>query len=134
MTNFRAAAYFAQLLRQSGEAARARRLLDALPAAIEATIPTDGPVHALRTLATVRLLTGDQQGALELLAQSFRAEDLTQWWYTIERDPLWEPLRQTPQFQAIERDVRARVAQEQTALVDWRKSGQHPLQADASPR
>ena len=134
LTNFRAAAYFAQLLRQSGEAARARRLLDALPAAIEATIPTDGPVHALRTLATVRLLTGDQQGALELLAQSFRAEDLTQWWYTIERDPLWEPLRRTSEFQTIERDVRARVAQEQTALVEWRKSGQHPLQADASPQ
>jgi hypothetical protein len=132
LSNFRAATYLAQLLQQSGDPGRARRLLDALPPAIAATIPQDGPVYSLRTLASIKLLTGDQQGALELLAQSFRAEDLLQWWYTIERDPLWEPLRHTAQFQAIERDVRARVAQEQTILAQWRQTGQRALQADAA--
>jgi TolB-like protein/DNA-binding winged helix-turn-helix (wHTH) protein/Tfp pilus assembly protein PilF len=132
LANFRAAVCLAQLLRQSGNAERARRLLDALPPAIEATISTDGPVYALRTLASIRLLAGDQQGALDLLTRSFRAEDLMQWWYTIERDPLWEPLRSTPRFQAIERDVRVRVAQERAILVEWRRAGQRPRPADAS--
>lgn len=132
LSNFRAATYLAQLLQQSDDPARARRLLDALVPAIEATIPQDGPVYSLRTLASIRLLRGDQQGALELLAQSFRAADLTQWWYTIERDPLWEPLRRTPAFQSIERDVRARVAQEQAIAAEWRRTGKRPLQAGAS--
>ncbi|MGB8019772.1 MAG: hypothetical protein WCF04_00925, partial [Candidatus Nanopelagicales bacterium] len=133
LSNFRAATYLAQLLQQSGQPERSRRLLDALPPAIEPTIPRDGPVYSLRTLASIRLLRGDQQGALELLAQSFRAADLTQWWYTIDRDPLWEPLRRTPEFQAIERDVRARVAQEQAIAAEWRRTGKRPLQAGASP-
>ena len=132
LSNFRAATYLAQLLQQSGQPERARRLLDALPRAIEPTIPRDGPVHSLRTLASIRLLTGDQPCALELLAQSFRAEDLMQWWYTIERDPQWEQLRRTPQFQAIERDVRARVAQEQASVAEWRRTGKRPLQAVVS--
>ncbi|MGL6222577.1 MAG: tetratricopeptide repeat protein, partial [Steroidobacteraceae bacterium] len=132
LSNFRAATYLAQLLQHSGQPERARRLLDALPPAIEPTIPRDGSVHSLRTLASIRLLTGDQPGALELLAQSFRAADLLQWWYTIERDPLWEPLRRTPEFQAIERDVRARVAQQQAIAAEWRRTGKHPLPAGAS--
>ncbi len=132
LSNFRAATYLAQLLQQSGQPERARRLLAALPPAIEPTIPRDGPVHSLRTLASIRLLTGDQPGALELLAQSFRAEDLMQWWYTIERDPQWEPLRHTPEFQAIERDVRARVAQEQATVAEWRRTGKRPMQAGVS--
>jgi hypothetical protein len=139
LSNFRAAAYLAQLLRDAGDPERAQRLLQALPAAIEATIPLDGPIYSLRTLASVKLITGDQQGALEMLARSFRAEDLTLWWYTIERDPLWDPLRKSPQFQSIERDVRARVAREQAALGEWRRSGQPPVHAgattlDASPQ
>ncbi len=132
LSNFRAATYLAQLLQQSGDPARARRLLDALVPAIEATIPQDGPVYSLRTLASIRLLAGDQQGALELLARSFRAEDLSQWWYTIERDPLWEPLRHTPQFREIERDVRARVAQEQAILAESRRTAKRPMKAHAS--
>lgn len=117
LANFRAAAYLAQLLQRTGETERARRLLDALPPAIEATIPADGPVYALRTLATVRLLQGDTQGALDFLERSFQANDLMQWWYTLERDPLWAPLHATPRFQAIERNVRGRVAQERAVFA-----------------
>lgn len=134
LSNFRAAACLAELLLKSGNPGRARRLLDALLPAIEATIPADGPVYSLRTIASVRLLMGDQRGALAALAESFRAEDLMQWWYTIERDPLWEPLRKSGEFQSIARQVRARVALEQATLAGLRRTGQIAASAEQAPR
>jgi TolB-like protein/DNA-binding winged helix-turn-helix (wHTH) protein/Tfp pilus assembly protein PilF len=123
ITNFRAAAYLAQLLRASGDEPRARRLLERLPAAIDASIPRYGAVFALRTKASVQLLAGDRDAALGTLAESFAAEDLTQWWYTLERDPLWQPLRDDPVFEAVAAQVRAQVAREQAALAELRRTG-----------
>lgn len=121
--NFRAAAYLAQLLRASDDEPRAQRLLDRLPAAIDASIPRYGAVFALRTKASVQLLAGDQDAALGTLAESFAAEDLMQWWYTLERDPLWQPLRGDPVFKAVAAQVRAQVAREQAALAELRRTG-----------
>jgi TolB-like protein/DNA-binding winged helix-turn-helix (wHTH) protein/Tfp pilus assembly protein PilF len=121
--NFRAAAYLAQLLRASGDEARARQLLDRLPAEIDTSIPLYGGVFALRTKASVQLLAGDQRAALGTLADSFAAEDLTQWWYTLERDPLWQPLRDNPVFKSLAAQVRAQVAREQAALAELRRTG-----------
>lgn len=123
VTNFRAAAYLAQLLRASGDEARARRLLDRLPTAIDASLPRYGAVYALRTKATVQLLAGDRRAALDTLAESFAAEDLTQWWYTLEHDPLWQPLRDDPVFMALAAQVRTRVAREQAAVAELRRTG-----------
>jgi len=123
ITNFRAAAYLAQLLRAAGETRRADALLQRLPGAIDASIPRFGTVFALRTRATVQLLTGDIDGALATLRNSFAEGDLSQWWYTLERDRLWLPLRSDPRFEAIDSQVRARVAQEAAALAELRRSG-----------
>jgi adenylate cyclase len=117
LSNFRAAACLVHLLQLSGQADRARELLEVLPPRIEATVPKDGPVYALRTLAILRMLQGDRAGALAMLGDSFRANDLMQWWYTIERDPLWAPVRQSREFKAIEREVRARVDHERASLA-----------------
>jgi TolB-like protein/Tfp pilus assembly protein PilF len=116
LSNFRAAACLAQLLRLSGQTDRARELLDVLPPAIEATIQKDGPVYALRTLAILRMLQGDRAAALAKLGESFRSNDLMQWWYTIERDPVWAPVRESAEFKAIELEVRARVDHERASL------------------
>jgi hypothetical protein len=117
LSNFRAAACLAQLLQESGQNARARELIEALPPAIEATIPKDGPVHSLRTIAMLRMLQGDRVGALAKLGESFRANDLMQWWYTLERDPVWAPVRESVEFKAIEREVRARIDHERALLA-----------------
>jgi hypothetical protein len=71
----------------------------------------------------VQLLAGDQRAALGTLADSFAAEDLTQWWYTLERDPLWQPLRDNPVFKSLAAQVRAQVAREQAALAELRRTG-----------
>ena len=123
IANFRAATYLAQLLRAAGDEARAPQLLDRLPAAIDASIPRYGAVFALRTKASVQLLAGDRRAALDTLAESFAANDLTQWWYTLEHDPLWQPLRDDPVFTALAAQVRTRVAREQSALEDLRRTG-----------
>lgn len=115
IVNFRPAAYMAQLLQASGDEARARRLLERLPAAIDATLPTYGAVLALRTKATVQLLAGQHDAALRTLAESFEANDLMQWWYTLDHDPLWKPMHDDPVFKALAAQVRARVAVEQAA-------------------
>jgi len=123
ITNFRAAAYLAQLLRATGDEDRARRLLDRLPAEIDASIPRYGAVYALRTKASVQLLAGDRDAALSTLEESFAAGDMAQWWYTLDRDPLWRPLRDDPEFKALAAQVRAQVVREQAALAELRRTG-----------
>jgi TolB-like protein/DNA-binding winged helix-turn-helix (wHTH) protein/Tfp pilus assembly protein PilF len=124
--NFRAAAYVAQLARAAGDERRAAELLDRLEPAIEASVPVYGTVYALRTLATVRALRGDTDSALATLAESFRTGDLTQWWYTFERDPVWKPFASDPRFQAIALEVRRQVDSERRALETLRSSGAVP--------
>jgi TolB-like protein/DNA-binding winged helix-turn-helix (wHTH) protein/Tfp pilus assembly protein PilF len=123
IATFRAAAYLAQLLQASGDPVRAKALLDRLPAEIDASIPRFEAVVALRTKATVQLLTGDRTAALRTLAASFAANDLMQWWYTLNHDPLWKPLHDDPVFKALAAQARARVAQEQAELAELRRTG-----------
>jgi TolB-like protein/DNA-binding winged helix-turn-helix (wHTH) protein/Tfp pilus assembly protein PilF len=129
--NFRAAAYLAQLLRASGDEPRARRLIDRLPAAIDASIPRYGAVFALRTKATVQLLAGDRDAALGTLAESFAAEDLTQWWYTLEHDPIWKPMQKDAVFKALVGQVHARIARERAELASARDAAR-PARAAAA--
>jgi TolB-like protein/DNA-binding winged helix-turn-helix (wHTH) protein/Tfp pilus assembly protein PilF len=129
VSNFRAAACVAQLLQASGDKPRSKRLLARLPAAIDASIPRYGKLFALRTKATVQLLAGDPDAALRTLADSFAADDLTQWWYTLEHDPLWQPLRDDPVFVATAAQVRAKVALEQAKLTEARRAGRVPTGA-----
>lgn len=123
ISNFRAAAYLAQLLRATGDTVRSKQLLDRLPAAIDVSVPRYGTVFVLRTKATVQFLAGDRDVALRTLADSFASNDLAQWWYTLERDPLWEPLHADAVFVATVAQVRARVAREQAALASARSAG-----------
>jgi Tfp pilus assembly protein PilF len=123
VSNLRAAACLAELLRETGQARRADQLLAQLSTTIDSVIEKHGPVIALRTRATVQLLRGEQDAALATLADSFAADDLMQWWYTLERDALWGPLHGDPRFEAIDADVRMRVAREQATLAELRKGG-----------
>jgi TolB-like protein/DNA-binding winged helix-turn-helix (wHTH) protein/Tfp pilus assembly protein PilF len=118
--NFRAAAVLAQLLAASGDTTAATALLQRLPEAIDATLAKHGTVIALRTRAMVEMQLGQREAALTTLIASFRANDLMQWWYTFESEPLWRPLRGDPRFQALEAEVRARVAEQRGLLQQMR--------------
>ncbi len=132
ISNFRAAVCLAQLLLASGQSERAQQLLAELPAAIDASIPLYGPYYAMRSKASALLLAGNREAALATLAESFRAEDLTQWWYTLDHDPLWLPLHDEPEFKALSAEVRARVGREQAELDQLRKSGKIVARGAAS--
>lgn len=133
VTQFRAATFLAQLLLLEGEEARARRLLERLPAAIDASYPAWGTIYAQRSKASVLLLLGRRDEALATLAESFRNGDYTLWWYVLERDPLWKPLAGDPRFLALKRDVRAHVATERTKLAELRAEGAVPAR-DGAPQ
>jgi len=60
---------------------------------------------------------GVRAGGLAKLGESSRANDLMQWWYTLERDPVWAPVRGSVEFKAIEREVRARIDHERALLA-----------------
>ncbi len=86
-------------------------------------MPRYGAVFALRTKATVQLLSGDRVAALRTLGDSFAANDYLQWWYTLEHDPLWQPLHDDPTFKAVVAQVRVHVAAEKASLRELRRSG-----------
>jgi tetratricopeptide (TPR) repeat protein len=72
------------------------------------------------------LLDGRKDAALTELAESFRSGLYVTWWYTIYRDPLWQPLHGDPRFQAIAADARRYVDAQRSQLEGLRKNGDVP--------
>jgi hypothetical protein len=132
--NFRAVPAAASLMLALGERAAARQLLADCVAWIDAYhVPRLGNVYALRVRATALQLLGETDLALAALDASFRAHDYVQWWYTLERDPVWRPLHADPRFVAIAQRVREHVASEAAALETLRQQGLVPRRiADAT--
>jgi len=123
--NYRAAVHLSQLLEATGQAEQAlalRRAASSWNDANEAKYL--GGSGRLR--AEVLLLDGKQDAALAELAESFRSGFYAQWWYTIERDPLWLPLHADARFQAIAADVRRYVDAQRSQLEALRRQGDVP--------
>jgi hypothetical protein len=124
--NFRAWVLLAHLRLLQGHAARARQILESVIAWIDAD-RTYGPVYNLRTRAQARMLLGQRDEALEDLAASFLVDhDHVEWWYTLERDPTWDGLRDAPEFRALAREARYFATRERAAVEALRASGEIP--------
>lgn len=127
VNNFRAVPAVARLLQTLGRRAEARQLLADCIAWVDAYhVPNLGNVYALRVKATALQLLGETDLALAALDASFRAHDYVQWWYTLERDPVWKPLHSDPRFVAILQRAREHVASEAAALETLRERGLVP--------
>ena len=136
VTNFREAQLLAHIQLAHGQKDLALRHLEQVVAWIDANGYV-GPVFNVRYKAQARMLEGRTDEALALLADSFRQSDYTHWWYTLERDPTWEAVRQDPRFLKIAGDVRAHVDTERAALEKLRAAGTIPYRGDparAPPR
>jgi TolB-like protein/DNA-binding winged helix-turn-helix (wHTH) protein len=123
--NFREAQMLAHVLMSRGRREEALRRLDEVIAWIDANTYM-GPIYNLRTKAQALVLKGDSDAALAQLAESFKQNDYTQWWYTLQYDPTWKAQRNDPRFVAIATAVRAHVAEQSRLLAEQRTAGQVP--------
>lgn len=121
--NFREALLLAHLLLESGAREEGRTRLTQVIQWIDANSYL-GPVYNLRAKAQALALLGEDEAALAELAGSFRQNDYTQWWYTLQFDPAWDRLRSDPRFLAIAAAVREHVAVEHRRLEQMRRDGQ----------
>jgi predicted Zn-dependent protease len=127
--NYRAAVLLAHLEQAQGRTARAADLLHAVIRWVDSDIESP-PVYKRRTRAQALMLLGEQERALVDLGASFRDDrDYTQWWYTLDRDPVWEPLRADARFRALAAEVRAYAARERAAIDELRRRGEIPDRA-----
>jgi tetratricopeptide (TPR) repeat protein len=131
--NFREAQLLAHLLIASGRQASGLKRLDEVIAWIDANAYY-GPLHNLRTKAQALALKGDGDAALDMLEESFRQNDYTLWWYTLQHDPTWKELRDHPHFLRIAAMVREHARRESARLAQMRLEGQVPDRSARGPR
>jgi TolB-like protein/DNA-binding winged helix-turn-helix (wHTH) protein len=133
LSNFRAAPAVAQLLLEAGRNDDARTVLgETIQWVDEFHLPNLSTIYALRIKACALLLLGENELALDALDASFRGKDYLQWWYTLERDPLWLPLHENTRFVEIAARVREHIQEQQAALAALRQQGSVPSGARAS--
>lgn len=123
--NSNAAVYLSQLLAASGQSAPALALRAAAASWNEANEARYlGGSHRLRAL--LLLLEGKPDAALAELGESFRSGDYVHWWYTLERDPSWQPLQGDARFAAIVAQVHRYIDGQRHDLEILRERGLVP--------
>jgi hypothetical protein len=124
--NFRTWVLLAHLQLLQGHTARARSILESVVAWIDAD-RVYGPVYNLRTRAQAIMLLGRREDALRDLAASLRVDhDHVEWWYTIDRDPIWDDVRDTPAFRRLAAEARHFASGERAAVDAMRGRGEIP--------
>jgi tetratricopeptide (TPR) repeat protein len=124
--NYRAAVPLAQLELVRGNEASARDLLQAVVRYLDDDVQSP-PVYKRRSRSQALMLLGDPDAALAELEASFRKDrDYTQWWYAIDRDPVWDPLRGSDRFRALAGEVRAYATSERGRVDELRREGKIP--------
>lgn len=127
--NCRVAVFLSQLMAAAGQADQALALRRAASTWNDANA-TKVLGGARRLRALVLLLDGKPDVALAELAESYRSGEYAFWWYTIEHDPMWLPLRGDTRFQAIAAHVRRYVDGQRSQLEALRGHGEVPRRGD----
>lgn len=86
-----------------------------------------------RVRADALALQGHCDAAVAQLAEAFGSGERMDWWYTIERDPVWESTRSDPRFQAIAAEARAHAAAQRALLEEMRRRGEVPYRSRGQP-
>jgi hypothetical protein len=119
----------ADLLRAQGDQAALSRVLPPLKALLDKNESRSGWAHSY-----LKLLSGDPDGALALLAIDSRRQHFTTWWIR-DRDPFWADLRNDPRFRDILEFESAQAAQQREILERMRQRGEVPIRsADLTAR
>jgi DNA-binding winged helix-turn-helix (wHTH) protein len=127
----------AHVLRANGQRGESEKLLDDTLAWVNRQPdPTQDCMlwwPRRRVHADALALQGHSDAALAELAEAFRAGERADWWYTIERDPVWDSMRSAPRFQAIAAEARAHAAAQRALLEDMRRKGEVPYRSRGLP-
>jgi hypothetical protein len=107
--NFKVAVELASLLQSMGRQAEALPLLDGAEEVI-GSIPRLGAVGYGIEDVRIHILRGESEQALGALRTAVDSDWRQSWRYYIDHDPLIEPLRSDPRFQAIANEIRADMA------------------------
>jgi len=127
VTQIHAAAALAHILLAAGKRRAAERLLAGTVQWIDAHPKFGLPVH-MRVRATAMMLLGNRTEALSNLRASVEAgHDIRHWWYVVEHDPTWEPVRNDPRFAQIAAYCRKAAAQQRAKLDMLRRQGKVPV-------
>jgi DNA-binding winged helix-turn-helix (wHTH) protein len=127
----------AHVLQANGQGAEAQRLLDDTLAWMNRK-PDPMQDSMLwwphrRVRADALALQGHGDAAVAELAEAFRSGERTGWWYTIERDPVWDSMRADPRFQAITAEARAHADAQRAVLEEMRRKGEVPYRSRGLP-
>jgi DNA-binding winged helix-turn-helix (wHTH) protein len=122
----------AHVLQANGQRAESEKLLDDTLAWVnrEPDSTQDSMLWSHRRVrADALALQGHLDAAVTELAAAFRSGERTHWWYTIERDPVWNSMRSDPRFQAIATEARAHAATQRALLEEMRRKGEVPYRS-----
>jgi TolB-like protein/DNA-binding winged helix-turn-helix (wHTH) protein len=136
LSNFRASIQVGHIQLHSGDAEHGRALLRAIIDWIDSPIAANwDKVYMRRARAQALMLLGQRDAALAELAASFLGDnDYTQWWYALDRDPVWQDVRSDARFVALREAVVARVSRERKELDELRARGDVPLRSGTVAR
>ncbi len=122
-----AAAPLGHILLAKGDTATANRLLAETVQWID-THPSYGLGGVMRSRAAAMMLLGDTGQALSNLRASVETgHDIRHWWYVIDRDPVWAPVRGDPRFKAIAELCRQAARVQRAKLDGLRRAGKVPM-------
>jgi hypothetical protein len=117
----------AHILLAKGDRAGATRILSQTVQWIDSH-PSYGMAWHLRARAAAMMLLGERDEALSNLRAAFEAgHDIRYWWYVIDRDPIWAPVRSDPRFKQIAVICRQAAKSQRARLDALRRSGKVPV-------
>jgi hypothetical protein len=117
--NHAAAISLADWMRRSGDAVTANSLLEKSLSVISQT--TDRYYPPART--TAYLLQGDTHRALAALREAVEGGWRAGWWL-LEREPIYEPLWELPEFQSLMAEVKADMAAQLARVREMERDGE----------